>query len=79
MITVTWLISNPAPDRSRFEPGDRIHQTGGFPKSASWKNGQAVVSGDHHLLNVSEYAGIQLVTVQDFPAHAFPGRIIGLD
>jgi putative PIN family toxin of toxin-antitoxin system len=27
-----------------------------------------VVSGDHHLLDVGEYAGIQIVTVQEFLA-----------
>jgi len=35
-----------------------------------------VVSGDHHLLDLEEYAGIPILTVRDFLAREFPDLLI---
>jgi putative PIN family toxin of toxin-antitoxin system len=34
-----------------------------------------VVSGDHHLLDLDEYAGIPILTVRDFLSKEFPGQV----
>jgi putative PIN family toxin of toxin-antitoxin system len=35
-----------------------------------------VVSGDHHLLGLEEYAGIPILTVRDFLAREFPDSLV---
>jgi len=35
-----------------------------------------VVSGDHHLLDLEEYAGIPILTVRDFLAREFPDSLV---
>lgn len=49
------------------DPDDDI-----FLRCATIAGASYVVSGDHHLLDMGEYAGIQILTVQDFFAQAFP-------
>jgi putative PIN family toxin of toxin-antitoxin system len=36
-----------------------------------------VVSGDHHLLDLENYAGVPIITVRDFLAREFPDLVIG--
>ena len=35
-----------------------------------------IVSGDEHLLNVGEYAGIPILSIRSFLAREFPDRVI---
>jgi putative PIN family toxin of toxin-antitoxin system len=35
-----------------------------------------VVSGDHHLLDLENYAGVPIITVRDFLAREFPDWVI---
>ena len=35
-----------------------------------------VVSGDHHLLDLENYAGVPIITVRDFLAREFPDLVI---
>jgi putative PIN family toxin of toxin-antitoxin system len=38
-------------------------------------NAVCVVSGDHHLLDLNEYAGIPILTIRDFLSKEFPAQI----
>lgn len=38
-------------------------------------NAASVVSGDHHLLELKEYAGIPILTIHDFFAQEFPEQV----
>ena len=44
-----------------------------FLRCAAVAEASYVVSGDHHLLDLGEYAGIQIVNVQEFLEQVFPG------
>ncbi len=38
-------------------------------------NAVYVVSGDHHLLDLNEYAGIPILTIRDFLSREFPAQV----
>jgi predicted nucleic acid-binding protein len=43
-----------------------------FLRCAHAAEAKYVVSGDHHLLELGMYAGIRIVTIQDFLTQEFP-------
>jgi hypothetical protein len=63
------------------EPGERCASsstpTCGSPASCGATVVQAdyILSGDGHLLDLGQYAGIPIVTVRDFFAGEFPGLL----
>jgi predicted nucleic acid-binding protein len=40
-----------------------------------WVSGLFVISGDHHLLALGQYADIPIVTIRDFFAQTFPQEL----
>ncbi len=53
------------------DPDDDI-----FLRCAIVAGAEYVVSGDRHLLALSEYAGIPILTVRDFLAREFPDQVV---
>lgn len=45
-----------------------------FLRCADGAEAAYVVSGDRHLLDLDEYAGIPIITIKDFLAREFPNR-----
>jgi predicted nucleic acid-binding protein len=65
-----------APGRSRgdsiviADPDDDV-----FLHCAVVANAAYVVSGDHHLLDLNEYAGILILGIRDFLSKEFPAQV----
>jgi len=53
------------------DPDDDI-----FLRCAVVADAAYVVSGDHHLLALGEYAGIPILTIRDFLTREFPDQVI---
>lgn len=74
VLTVASLFD--VPDSAKVpivvaDPDDDI-----FLRCAVVAGAAYVISGDHHLLDMGEYAGIPILTVRDFLLREFPDSLI---
>ena len=74
VLNVASVFEVPEPDGSPIvasDPDDDI-----FLHCAVVAGAAYVVSGDHHLLDLENHAGVPILTVRDFLAREFPDLVI---